>query len=129
MERESHAGNLPASTQPPRVGLLDFAAAPEAEAVSSRLIGGPASRPLTQPMPRGSPLHARTSLGMSPVPETASVGNFTATRYALPGPVLVPPRRFGDHRGFFLETYSSRDFAALGLADVFVQDNHSLSAQ
>jgi dTDP-4-dehydrorhamnose 3,5-epimerase len=42
--------------------------------------------------------------------------------------VLVSARRFGDHRGFFLETYSQRDFAALGLADVFVQDNHSLSA-
>lgn len=66
---------------------------------------------------------------MSPTPETATAGNFTATRYTLPGPVLITPRRFGDHRGFFLETYSSRDFAALGLADVFVQDNHSLSAQ
>lgn len=55
-------------------------------------------------------------------------GNFTATRFDLPGPVLVSPRRFGDHRGFFLETYSARDFAALGIPDVFVQDNHSLSA-
>jgi dTDP-4-dehydrorhamnose 3,5-epimerase len=41
--------------------------------------------------------------------------------------LLVSGRRFGDHRGF-LETYSQRDFAALGLADVFVQDSHSLSA-
>src|SRR3954467_7299014 len=55
-------------------------------------------------------------------------GNFTATRLAVPGPVLVTPKRFGDHRGFFLETYSARDFAALGIPDVFVQDNHSLSA-
>ncbi|WP_207792089.1 dTDP-4-dehydrorhamnose 3,5-epimerase [Siccirubricoccus phaeus] len=47
----------------------------------------------------------------------------------MPGPVLITPRRFGDHRGFFLETYSARDFAALGVADLFVQDNHSLSAQ
>nr|WP_256476250.1 dTDP-4-dehydrorhamnose 3,5-epimerase [Siccirubricoccus soli] len=47
----------------------------------------------------------------------------------MPGPVLIIPRRFGDHRGFFLETYSSRDFAALGIPDLFVQDNHSLSAQ
>ncbi|MCO6416342.1 dTDP-4-dehydrorhamnose 3,5-epimerase [Siccirubricoccus sp. KC 17139] len=58
-----------------------------------------------------------------------TAGNFTASRYALPGPVLIIPRRFGDHRGFFLETYSSRDFAALGIPDLFVQDNHSLSAQ
>lgn len=56
-------------------------------------------------------------------------GNFTAERLAVPGPVLVTPRRFGDHRGFFLETYSARDFAALGIPEVFVQDNHSLSAQ
>jgi len=56
-------------------------------------------------------------------------GNFAASSLAIPGPVLVTPRRFGDHRGFFLETYSARDFAALGIPDVFVQDNHSLSAQ
>lgn len=55
-------------------------------------------------------------------------GNFTASRLAVPGPLLVTARRFGDHRGFFLETYSARDFAALGIPDVFVQDNHSLSA-
>ena len=55
-------------------------------------------------------------------------GNFTATRLAVAGPVLITPRRFGDHRGFFLETYSARDFAALGIPDIFVQDNHSLSA-
>jgi len=61
--------------------------------------------------------------------ETSTAGNFTAQRWALPGPVLVTPRRFGDHRGFFLETYSTRDFAALGIADAFVQDNHSLSGQ
>jgi dTDP-4-dehydrorhamnose 3,5-epimerase len=60
--------------------------------------------------------------------DSLGAGNFTATRFAVPGPVLVSARRFGDHRGFFLETYSQRDFAALGLADVFVQDNHSLSA-
>ncbi len=51
-----------------------------------------------------------------------------AWRFAIPGPVLLQPKRFGDHRGFFLETYSTRDFAMLGVADVFVQDNHSLSA-
>ncbi len=55
-------------------------------------------------------------------------GNFMAWRFAIPGPVLVQPKRYGDHRGFVLETYSSRDFAALGVADDFVQDNHSLSA-
>lgn len=55
-------------------------------------------------------------------------GNFVGSRFAVDGPVLVSARRFGDHRGFFLETYSARDFAALGITDAFVQDNHSLSA-
>ena len=56
-------------------------------------------------------------------------GNQSATRFDIAGPLLVSSRRFGDHRGFFLETYSARDFAALGIPDVFVQDNHSLSAE
>lgn len=56
-------------------------------------------------------------------------GNQSATRFVVAGPVLVASRRFGDHRGFFVESYSVRDFAALGIADVFVQDNHSRSEQ
>lgn len=64
-----------------------------------------------------------------PLDGAQEAGNFTAHRFAIAGPVLVAARRFGDHRGFFLETYSSRDFAALGIPDLFVQDNHSLSAQ
>lgn len=64
------------------------------------------------------------------VPEsTTTAGNFTAHRYGVEGPLLVTLRRFGDHRGFFMETYSARDFAALGITDQFVQDNHSLSVQ
>lgn len=38
------------------------------------------------------------------------------------------PNRFGDHRGFFAETYSQRAYASLGVHANFVQDNHSLSA-
>jgi dTDP-4-dehydrorhamnose 3,5-epimerase len=63
-----------------------------------------------------------------PVGNPQTAGNFTAARFAVPGPVLIAPRRFGDNRGFFLETYASAAFAALGLPDLFVQDNHSLSA-
>ena len=43
-------------------------------------------------------------------------------------PKLIRPRRFGDARGWFSETYNAKTFADLGIADVFVQDNHSLSA-
>jgi len=49
----------------------------------------------------------------------------TATN--LPGILLLEPRVFGDDRGFFLESYNQRTFAELGIADAFVQDNHSFS--
>lgn len=40
---------------------------------------------------------------------------------------LIEPRRFGDDRGWFTEVYKEPDFAARGIGDRFVQDNHSLS--
>lgn len=46
----------------------------------------------------------------------------------LSGLLVLTPRRFGDHRGFFSESYSARALAAEGIGTVFVQDNHSLSA-
>lgn len=46
----------------------------------------------------------------------------------MPAPQLMIPRRFGDSRGWFSESYSRRALAALGILDDFVQDNHSLSA-
>lgn len=42
---------------------------------------------------------------------------------------LITPRKFGDQRGFFSETYSARAFEQAGLHYTFVQDNHSLSAE
>lgn len=46
----------------------------------------------------------------------------------IEGVKLIKPRKFGDRRGFFSETYSRRDFAEAGINIDFVQDNHSLSA-
>lgn len=46
----------------------------------------------------------------------------------LAGILMIEPDRFGDHRGFFSETYSQRVYAELGVDVEFVQDNHSLSA-
>lgn len=43
--------------------------------------------------------------------------------------LIIAPKRFGDHRGFFAETYSVRMLAKHGITEQFVQDNHSLSAQ
>jgi len=41
---------------------------------------------------------------------------------------LIHPRRHGDARGWFTETYNRETFAARGIDVAFVQDNHSLSA-
>lgn len=48
---------------------------------------------------------------------------------ALPDVKIIRPKKFGDHRGFFSETYNKNSFAAAGLDLTFVQDNHSLSAE
>jgi dTDP-4-dehydrorhamnose 3,5-epimerase len=45
----------------------------------------------------------------------------------IPGVVLVTPRRFGDARGYFCETYSQPVYAANGISADFLQDNESLS--
>ena len=54
---------------------------------------------------------------------------FTFTSLRIPDVILVQPRVFPDARGFFLETYKYSDFAANGISEIFVQDNHSRSAK
>ncbi len=39
------------------------------------------------------------------------------------------PKRFGDDRGYFVETYNRRSFSDQGADVDFIQDNESLSAQ
>lgn len=51
------------------------------------------------------------------------------TPLAIPDVLLVAPKRFGDRRGFFSETWNQARFAAAGLPGPFIQDNHSLSAR
>ena len=41
----------------------------------------------------------------------------------------IEPKRHGDHRGFFAETYSRARYSDLGIRHEFAQDNHSLSAR
>jgi dTDP-4-dehydrorhamnose 3,5-epimerase len=48
---------------------------------------------------------------------------------AIPEVILVTPRRFGDSRGWFVETWSAPRYDAAGITGPFVQDNHSFSAQ
>jgi dTDP-4-dehydrorhamnose 3,5-epimerase len=47
----------------------------------------------------------------------------------LDGPVLIEPRRLGDDRGFFCETYRRSVFDELGIPEEMVQDNHSRSSR
>lgn len=47
----------------------------------------------------------------------------------IPDVKIIRPKKFGDHRGFFSETYTKKTFEAAGLHYDFVQDNHSLSAE
>ncbi|MFS2013573.1 dTDP-4-dehydrorhamnose 3,5-epimerase [Azospirillum sp. CT11-132] len=47
----------------------------------------------------------------------------------IPDVKIIRPKKFGDHRGFFSETYTKKTFEAAGLQYDFVQDNHSLSAE
>ena len=51
--------------------------------------------------------------------------NFLPT--PIEGAVLIEPQVFGDERGFFVETWQARKFAAAGIDAVFVQDNQSRS--
>lgn len=48
----------------------------------------------------------------------------------LAGVKIIEPQVFGDHRGFFKETYSAKRYQALaGIELPFVQDNHSRSGK
>lgn len=47
----------------------------------------------------------------------------------IPEVILVEPKVLKDDRGFFMETYKDSDFAAAGIKDPFVQDNHSRSSR
>ena len=50
-------------------------------------------------------------------------------RTAIPEVLVIELDRFGDERGFFMETWNARIFASLGIEATFVQDNHSRSSK
>lgn len=50
-------------------------------------------------------------------------------RLAIPDLVLVEPKRHGDPRGFFSETFREDAIASSGIVAHFVQDNHVVSNQ
>lgn len=59
------------------------------------------------------------------------IGNFLmdVEQTALEGVVILTPRRFGDDRGWFSETWNAQRMAEAGLDLAFVQDNQSFSAR
>lgn len=52
---------------------------------------------------------------------------FIKIETSIEGLWIIEPLVYGDHRGFFMESYSERDFAEIGITERFVQDNHSKS--
>lgn len=46
---------------------------------------------------------------------------------SVPDVLLIEPKIFGDARGFFMESWNRKTFAAAGIDADFVQDNHSRS--
>lgn len=54
---------------------------------------------------------------------------FQFKKCSINGLYEIEPKIFGDNRGYFLETYSEKDFFEAGLTMKFVQDNQSKSSK
>jgi dTDP-4-dehydrorhamnose 3,5-epimerase len=55
------------------------------------------------------------------------LGNFNFVKTKIRDLYIIEPKVFGDNRGYFMETYSRKDFFDAGLTMEFVQDNESKS--
>lgn len=55
------------------------------------------------------------------------MGKINVIQTKLEGVYIIEPKVFGDNRGYFMESYSKRDFEEAGLTMNFVQDNESKS--
>ncbi len=47
------------------------------------------------------------------------------TPLAIPDVIAIEPKVFPDDRGFFLETFQTEKYRAVGITEPLVQDNHS----
>lgn len=54
-------------------------------------------------------------------------GNFTFHETSIEGVYKIDVKKYGDNRGYFMETYKESDFNAAGIKNVFIQDNQSKS--
>jgi dTDP-4-dehydrorhamnose 3,5-epimerase len=57
------------------------------------------------------------------------MNKFELVKTTLEDAYVLKPLVFKDERGFFLESYTKKDFEEHGISADFVQDNHSLSIQ
>ena len=55
------------------------------------------------------------------------MGNFTFNETKIKDVYIIDVKTYGDHRGYFMETYKESDFKVAGLDYNFVQDNQSSS--
>ena len=55
------------------------------------------------------------------------IGNFTFIETSIKDVYIIEPKKYGDNRGYFMETYKEIDFKNAGLGYNFVQDNQSKS--
>jgi len=54
---------------------------------------------------------------------------FKFSHLSIEGLLLIEPTKFGDERGFFMETYKRSEFIKAGITEQFVQHNHSRSTR
>lgn len=52
---------------------------------------------------------------------------FIFSQTPLDGAIIIEPQIFWDERGFFMETYSQKEFNQAWISNIFIQDNHSKS--
>ncbi len=55
------------------------------------------------------------------------IGNFKFIETAIKDVYIIEQKKYGDNRGYFMETYKEEDFKKAGLNYNFVQDNQSKS--
>jgi len=57
------------------------------------------------------------------------MGKYEKQETGIEGLYVIKPTVFEDNRGFFMETYTKKDFEEMGISNEFVQDNHSKSSK
>ncbi|MEG0467984.1 MAG: dTDP-4-dehydrorhamnose 3,5-epimerase [Mucinivorans sp.] len=57
------------------------------------------------------------------------MSKFKAIPTSIKDLIIIEPTVYGDVRGFFMESYSEKDFTEIGITAKFVQDNHSKSSK